>query len=138
MLRVGMLTALLHAHSGLRYLVLTVGLLAFLFCLIGFIQKKAFSKLHRILTSAFAGLLHLQVLLGITMVALGRYYPALIGHMVMMITAAVGSQVLLSLNRRKETPGLLFPLLATGGALTLIVGGILAIGRGVFQMSVVG
>jgi hypothetical protein len=130
-----MLTGLLHAHSGLRFLVLLAGLASVVILIHGLVTKRSFGKADRIASSAFAGLLHLQVVLGITMVALGRYYPALIGHLVLMLAAATLAQTLMSLNRRKAVPTQLFPLIGVLGALGLITGGVLAIGRGLLTMT---
>lgn len=121
---------LFQAHSGLRYLVLLVGLAALSYFLSGLATKRPVDKGVRILGSSFVGLLDLQVLLGIIMVAMGRYYPQLIGHMVMMVLAAVETHVLLVLNRKRPNPGYLLPLIAVVVALALIAGGVMAIGRG--------
>jgi hypothetical protein len=121
---------LFQAHSGLRYLVLLVGLAALSYFLSGLATKRPVDKGVRILGSAFTGLLDLQVVLGIIMVAMGRYYPQLIGHIVMMVLAAVETHVLLVLNRKRPNPGYLLPLIAVAVALALIAGGVMAIGRG--------
>ena len=123
------MNALFHAHSGLRYLVLLSAVVSIVICAIGLMQKKEFSKAARISGSVFVGTLHLQVLLGLAMVALGTWYPKLIGHLVMMLSAAVLAQVLLIKNRKAPKPGYTLPLIAVGGALVLIIGGIYAIGR---------
>jgi hypothetical protein len=132
------MTGLFHAHSGFRYLVLLVGLVSLVVFGLGLAKKAPFGKLHRALGAGFAGLLHLQLLLGVGLVAMGRYYPQLIGHFVMMTLAAVVAQVAMSLNRRKPEPGFVLPLAGVGGALLCIVLGILAIGRGVFQATAFG
>ena len=129
------MTGLFHAHSGLRFLILLLGVVNVAVLGVGLAQKKPFSKLYRILGAAFAGSLHLQVVLGATMVALGRYYPALIGHMVMMVLAAVVAQVALSVNRRRPSPTLSIPLAGVVVALVCIIGGVMAIGRGPFTVS---
>ncbi len=126
------MTFLFHLHSGLRYLVLLVGVIALAYFAFGLATKRPVDKAVRILGSSFAGLLDLQVLIGIVMVAMGRYYPQLIGHIVMMVAAAGVTHVLLVVNRKRPTPGYTLPLAAVAIALALIVGGILAIGRGVF------
>ena len=54
---------LFHAHSGLRYIVLLVGLVAIAVLAIGLIRKKPIGA-ERGLTAAFVGVLDLQVLLG--------------------------------------------------------------------------
>jgi hypothetical protein len=132
------MTGLLHAHSGLRYLILTMALVCLVVFGLGVAQKKPLSKLGRIVGSIFAGLTHLQVLLGLVMVAMGTFYPALIGHLVMMLAAAVVLQVLLSRNKRAAQPGFTLPLIGTVLAIVFMVGGIFAIGRHPFQMAVGG
>jgi hypothetical protein len=123
---------LFHAHSGLRYLVLLSGLVALAYFVSGLVMKRPVGKGLRILGAAFTGLLDLQVLLGLIMVAMGRYYPQLIGHIVMMLLAAGVTHGLLVMNRKRPNPGYLLPLIAVVVALALMVGGIMAIGRGVF------
>lgn len=132
------MTGLFHAHSGLRYLILLLAVANIAVLAMGLAQKQQFGKLHRILGAAFAGCLHLQVILGVGLVALGTYYPKLIGHFAMMLLAAVLAQVTMSVNRRKPTPGFQLPLIGVGGALLLIIGGIMAISRGVLQSTAFG
>lgn len=121
---------LYHAHSGLRYLVLLAGVAGLVYFAMGLATKRPVGKPVRILGAAYSGLLDLQIVLGILMVAMGRYYPALIGHIVMMLLAAGVTHALLVVNRRRPQPGYLLPLLAVAISLALIVGGIMAIGRG--------
>jgi phosphoglycerol transferase MdoB-like AlkP superfamily enzyme len=128
------MNVLYAAHSGLRYLVVLAGLLALVVFLLGQVQKQPFGRFPRVLGTAYAGLVHLQVTLGLTMAALGRWYPALIGHLAMMLLAAVGLQVALSMNKKRPSPGFLLPLVAVAVSLALIAGGVMAIGRGLFQM----
>lgn len=127
------MTGLFHAHSGLRFLILLLGLVNVVLLGVGLSRGGAFGKLHRALGSAYVGLMHTQVLIGAGLVAMGRYYPQLIGHFVLMSVATVVAQVALYLNKKRPEPGFKLPLLGIGGSLLLIVGGILAISRGVFQ-----
>lgn len=122
---------LFQAHSGLRYLVLLVGLVALAYFVSGLVAKRPVDKGVRVLGAAFTGLLDLQVLIGLIMVAMGRYYPQLIGHIVMMVLAAAVTHALLVINRKRPNPGYLLPLIAVAAALVFIAGGIMAIGRGV-------
>lgn len=126
---------LFYAHSGLRYLVLLVGVAALVYFAIGLITKRPVTKTVRILGSTFVGLLDLQALLGLSMVAMGFYYPSLIGHIVMMVLAVGLTHVLLVVNRKRAQPGYLLPFIAVLSALVLIVGGIMAISRGVLSSS---
>jgi len=129
---------LFQAHSGLRFLILLAGAIALVVYLAGQLQGQKFGKVHRIAGTAYAGLLHTQALLGLVMVALGRFYPALIGHLAMMLTAAVVMQVCLSVNKKRAQPGMLLPLVGTVISLLLIVGGVMAIGRGLFTVTPMG
>lgn len=129
---------MLHAHSALRYLVLGLGLACLVFFTLGLTQKRPYSKTSQIFVTIFAGLTHLQATLGLVMVAMGLYYPRLIGHIVMMLAAAVTLQVLLIRNRKSATPGYTLPLIGIVVALLLMTGGTFAIGRHPFQATVFG
>ena len=119
-----------YAHSGLRYLVLLMGLIAVAYFAFGLATKRPVDKSVRIIGSSFAGLLDTQVLLGIILLGAGwPFYPALWGHLVMMVAAAVLAHVMLVVNRKRANPGYLLPLIGVGGALLLVLGGIMAIGR---------
>ncbi|MBM7118122.1 hypothetical protein [Archangium primigenium] len=127
------MNVLFKAHSGLRYLVLVVGLLAVVYFVSGLVSKRPADKKVRILGSSFAGLLDTQILLGLVLLGSGwPFQPMLWGHLSLMLLAAVLAHVLLVVNRRRPQPGFLLPLIGVGGALLLISLGILAIGRGVF------
>jgi hypothetical protein len=132
------MTALLHAHSGLRFLILLLGVVNILVLGGSLVMKKPFGKVHRILGASFAGSLHLQVLLGLSLVAMGDWFPALIGHLTMMILAAVAAQVAMTMNRKRPRPGLQIPLAGVVIALLFIVGGVMAIGRHLFAMTITG
>jgi hypothetical protein len=121
-----------YAHSGLRYLVLLAGVLAIGYFAFGLATKRPFDKGGRILGASFAGLLHTQVLLGLLVLVTRFYYPALIGHIVLMVLAAVAAQATMSVNRRRPRPSFALPLVGVGLAFLFIIGGIMAIGRGVF------
>ncbi len=125
------MTALLHAHSGVRYLVLLFGLIHVVFSLMSLVQKKPVTGAARGLSAAFMGTLHLQIVLGISGVILGTWYPALIGHLVMMLAAGALATAMHVINKRSPAPNHVRPLIGTGGALLLIIGGILSIGRSI-------
>jgi hypothetical protein len=124
-----------HAHSGLRYLVLLAGALAALYLLFGLLGRRPYGGLARVLTSAFVGLLDLQALLGIVTLFVRPLYPALTGHIVMTLAAVGAAHALSIAARRSAEPRrkYVLSLAAVGVALVLVVGGIMAIGRGVFQ-----
>jgi hypothetical protein len=89
------------------------------------------TRMQRIAMAAFVGTLDLQVLLGIVLLVVWAYYPALIGHIVMMLLAAVVAHAGSVMARRREParPGAPIRLAAAALALLLIVGGIMAIQR---------
>jgi heme A synthase len=126
-----MINGIFHAHSGLRYLVLLAGVVALIVTALGVFGRKPYERPSRIAMAVFTGLLDLQVLLGIVMVVLGCFYPALMGHLMMMVLAAIAAHAL-SVFARKQTDGRRAHTIALVGvvlALGLIAGGIAAIGR---------
>ncbi|MCP4139912.1 MAG: hypothetical protein GY755_06425 [Chloroflexi bacterium] len=87
-------TILLYAHSGIRWLIILAALSALALFGYGWIVKKTFPKLSRILPAAYSGLLDAQVLLGLIFMiwtgSQGAGYPRFrLEHMAMMILAAV-------------------------------------------------
>jgi hypothetical protein len=124
-------TILFHAHSGLRYLVLLVGALSLLHSLVSMFRAEKWNRRGRILLASFVGLMDLQVLIGLGLILVRTFYPALWGHLSLMILAAAAAHVALSLNKRRPPERQSHGLAAAGSglALLLIVGGILSIGR---------
>ena len=128
------MTGLFHAHSGLRYLVLLVGLLTFVYAVLGWVSRRAPGRGDRVLMSAFTGLLDLQGLLGIGIMAFGVYYPRLMGHLGLMVLAIAAAH-LTAVRARRETEARNAHLLRAVGVLVtlaLIVAAIHAIGRSIF------
>ena len=126
-------TILFHAHSGLRYLVLLAGLLAFGYTLIAALRSRPWDRTGRVLLSAFVGALDLQILLGVILIFVWRFYPALWGHLTMMVLAAAVAHVAAVVNRRRpaERRSQMTAALGAAGALILIIGGIAAIQRSI-------
>lgn len=125
---------LFYAHSGLRYLVLLAG-----FAAVAYFAWSAFGgrqpgRASRVLIAVFAGLMDLQIVLGLILVATGLYYPAVLGHMLMMLIAAAVVHVAAVIARNAEPPRPdRIRLAGAAIALVLIALGILSIGRGLFQ-----
>lgn len=130
-----MTTGLFYAHSGLRYLILLVGVAALVNSALALRSERPANAADRILTAAFSGLLDLQGLLGIGLIISGILYPALIGHIVMMVLAIVVAHGSSVLARKAADPrrGHAMRLAGVLGALVLIFGGIMSIGRSVLQ-----
>jgi len=124
---------LYFTHSGLRYLVLLAGVVALLYFIYAVATRKGNERAARIVGATFIGLLDLQIVIGLILVALGIYYPALLGHLFMMIAAAVIGHVGLAMGRSAATPERAagIRLMGVAFALLLIMGGILSIGRSV-------
>ncbi len=126
-----MINGIFHAHSGLRYLVLLAGVVALVVLAMGAFGRQPFGRASRICLAAFTGLLDLQILLGIAMVVMGCFYPALMGHLMMMILAAVAAHALSVYARKQGDPRRAHTIALVGVvlALGLIFAGIGAIGR---------
>lgn len=122
---------LLPAHSGIRYLVLLAGLIVVLYAAVGLFGRRPYDRGGRITMQVFVGLLDLQLLLGLLLVFSRPFYPALTGHIVMMVLAIGTAHAASSVNRRRppERKSWTLQLGAAVLALFFIVGGILAIGR---------
>jgi len=120
-----------QAHSGLRYLVLLAGVLTVLYALYGVATKASYDRKIRILSSSFAGLIHLQILLGMALIFSGRFQPAVAGHLVMMIFAAAAGQIPVSVMRRRPEEDKTYLSHGVWALVSLgaIVAGIMAIGR---------
>lgn len=120
-----------QAHSGIRYLVLLFGVLALGYALFGMATGRRYDRGMRILASSFAGILHLQILLGIVVIFTRGFFPQLMGHITMMIFAAVAAQVTSSVMRRRpqEEKSYAPHAVGIGAALVLVILGIMALGR---------
>jgi heme A synthase len=124
----------LHAHSGLRYLVLLFGIACLAYALWGLLLRKDYTPRMMSLATLFAVMVHIQFLSGFAVLLSGRFSPALTGHIFMTLMAAAVAQVVSSVMRRKpqEERTYLPHVIGTAVSLALIAAGILAIGRGVF------
>lgn len=125
---------LFMAHSGVRYLVLLAALVAIGYYGFALVSKKPAVSVGRMPAAVFAGLLDLQILLGILLMATGLFYPALMGHLFMMIIAAVVAHVSFAIAKKSSDAdrSVKLRLIGVAGALVLIVLGIGSIGRSVF------
>jgi len=123
---------LYHAHSGLRYLVLLAAIAA-LVALTYALSTGRSMRSASMVAAAFSGLLDLQLLLGVALVIGGIFPDAVVGHLIMMVLAAVVTHTSSIVGRRSssERRELAIRLGGIVVALALIVGGIMAIGRGV-------
>ena len=119
--------ALFAAHSGTRYLVLLVGLIAIVWFVWGLGTNRPFSRPAPAMFAVFVGLLDLQALMGIVLLIGGHRPPGIWGHVACMVLAVTFAHFV----KKSSSQGMGYgrPLLGVAGALALIVVGILAIGR---------
>ena len=122
---------MLNAHSGFRYLVMIAGLIVIGYAVYGMATGRSYDKTMRITSAVFTGLVDLTALLGIVTLLSGTFYPALIGHMKMMVLAIVVAHVVsVVIKRRPEEERTYTPhLVGTLVVLGLIAVGIMTIGR---------
>lgn len=130
-------TVLFQAHSGLRFLVLLAGAIALAVLAWGWSGRRAYAGQSRAAMAVFAGVLDLQVLLGVGLLLTRPFYGALMGHIIMLF-AALGVAHALSVYARKQEDARRAHGVALAGvvlALLLIVGGIMAIRPSAFHMT---
>ena len=122
---------LFHAHSGLRYVVLLAGLLSLAFSFTAAVRRQPWDRPGRVFLSTYVGVMDLQVLTGLVLVFVRVFYPALWGHITMMVLAAVVGHVALAMNKRRapERQSHWVAVIGVGLSLIFVVGGILSIGR---------
>lgn len=88
---------LLMAHSILRYIIVIIALIAGIKFLIGWLGSREYNRTDRILTSSYAGLVDLQVLIGLIFFLWTGFSGAGFGdlfrweHAFVMILAAVAA-----------------------------------------------
>ncbi len=116
-----MFTGLLHAHSGLRYVVLIAGIAALAWALFGLVTKRPYGRPMRILGAAYAGLLHLQVVLGLVLLVVGATRTEVWIHMAIMLCAAVVAQLPASILKRRPVEERTFGIHAGGILLSLVL-----------------
>jgi len=122
---------LLSAHSGLRYLVLLLGLVVAGYAAYGLITKRPYDKRMRILATAFTGVLDLQVVVGLAYLFTSTFYPQLAGHLTMMVLAVAITHVVSAVQRRRPLEQRTYGphVVGTLVVLAIVSFGIMAIGR---------
>lgn len=123
---------LLHAHSGVRYLLYLVGLAVIVYGLWGWIGKRPVDRKLRLLMFGFVGLIDLQILLGLALAMSRRYtMNALVGHVFLALGAAATAHVVNAVMRRRPQEEKTHPPYVIGAAIALVLlaGAILVLGR---------
>lgn len=122
-----------HAHSGVRYLVLLAAVIALVYTLVNMLRSRPWDRTGQVLLGAFIGVLDLQFILGVVLLILWPFYPALIGHIVLMLLAVAVAHGASVVHKRRtpERQSHVLPLLGIAGPLLLIIAGIMAIQRSI-------
>ena len=122
---------LLSAHSGLRYLVLLLGLVVVAYAGYGLFAKRPYDKRMRILATAFTGVLDLQVLIGLAYLFTSTFYPQLAGHLTMMVLAVAITHIVSIVQRKRPLEQRTYGphVVGTLVVLAIVSFGIMAIGR---------
>ncbi|MBM4184488.1 MAG: hypothetical protein FJ207_09700 [Gemmatimonadetes bacterium] len=122
---------LLNAHSGLRHLVLLLGIVVVAYAAYGLIGKRPYDTRMRILATAFTASLDLTVLLGIAHLFTSTFYPQLVGHLTMMALALAIAHIVSVVQRRRPLEQRTYGphVVGTLVVLAVISVGILAIGQ---------
>lgn len=141
-----MYTFLVHAHSGLRYLILLVAAVVIIKSLIGWLSKSSYAKIDKILAPSYVGLMHLQLLIGLILYfglsplvtyqmsdKFSRYWS--VEHIAIMILAVVAAQVGRSISKKKSEDTTKFKLqtILFGSSLIIVLLGLATMpGRGIW------
>jgi hypothetical protein len=122
---------LLGAHSGLRYLVLLLGLAVVAYATYGLATKRPYDQRMRVLSLLFSATLDLQVVIGLVYLFTSTFYPQLAGHLVMMVLAVAITHIVSAVQRRRAPEQRTYAPHVVGTLVTLAIisFGILAIGR---------
>lgn len=122
---------LLHLHSGLRYIVLLLGVAVIAYAVYGVATKKPYDTRMRALAAAFTGAIDLTALVGIAHLFTSRFYPQLGGHIAMMILAVAVAHVVSAVMKRRPPEQRTYMPHVVGTIIVLVIisFGILAIGR---------
>lgn len=123
---------LLHTHSGLRYLILLLGIAVVVYALRGAFTRAPYDNRMRVMGGVFGLLMHLNVFVGFVALFGRSFQPYLIGHIIMMIFAAVAAQIVPSVMKQRPMEERTYLPHAVGAlvALGLVVAGILALPGG--------
>ena len=125
------MNGLLYAHSGFRYVVFLVGVIALLYAVFGLATRRPMDMRMRVLRAAFAGCFDLQILLGLSLIFTGRFSGQVAGHFMLMIFAAVVAHLVPSVMRRRPPERRSWGPYVVGilVSLALAATGVLALGR---------
>jgi hypothetical protein len=124
-----MMSFLLNTHSGIRWLIVIIGVLAILRFLFGWLRGVKFTGMDRGLSSGFSGLMDLQVLIGVIFLfwtgTTGAGFPAVrIEHTVTMLISAIVAHLPLRWRDAADTLRFRNTLLAIVASLVIVYLGV--------------
>lgn len=127
---------LLALHSIVRWIIIVVAALAIVKFAIGWAGDQFFKSVDRALTSAFSGLMDLQVLLGLIYfiwngTAETGFLLYRILHLIIMVIAAVAAHIPARFKNLDDKLRFLYSMLVILGALALIFIGISVLPGGI-------
>lgn len=106
-------TFLLHAHSGLRWLILVAVIIAVLKSMVGLFAGTNYTKFDKIVAVAFVGMMHLQLLIGLVLYffyssfvtynmsdPVSRFWS--VEHLALMLFAVAAAQVGRSISKKTQ------------------------------------
>ncbi|HSU96237.1 MAG TPA: hypothetical protein VLI40_03355 [Gemmatimonadaceae bacterium] len=127
---------LFSAHSGLRYIVLLAGVAA-LAALAYSVATGRSMRPARIMSNSFAGLLDLEVVLGIALVMGGIFPDAVTGHLMLMLLAAIVTHAAIVVGQQSSSERRELGIRLGGIVLALVIifAGIMAIGQSILGYS---
>lgn len=123
----------LNAHSGMRFLVMLLGVMTAVYAIAGMLRKTPVDKTAMTLLRVFTVLLDVQIVLGILTLIFRGFYGALMGHIIMMIAAAAVAHLGSARLKKAEPAARGYGLLLASSVipLALMIAGILAIQRAI-------
>jgi hypothetical protein len=130
--RPSIVNILFIAHSGLRWLICLVAVIAIIKFLIGWLRGGQFKGMDRLLMSGFSGLMDLQVTLGIILLLwsgfMGPGYPRYrLEHGLIMIVAAVVAHLAVRWKNADDSTRFRNNSLLIVGSLVLVLIGLLVL-----------
>jgi hypothetical protein len=124
---------LLHAHSGLRYLVFLMGAAVLVYALRGAFTKAPYDNRMRVFGGIFAILIDLNIFVGLAAVVFSQSFQPYLGiHIVIMVFAAAVAHLVPAVMKRRPMEERTFAPHAVSAiiALALVVTGILVLPGG--------